>query len=341
MIVIDGSLGEGGGQVLRTALSLSLVTRQEFTIHNIRAGRERPGLLNQHLAAVRAAQAVGQAEVEGDAKGSRELVFKPRQVVPGDYSFDVGTAGSATLVLQTILPALMTAAGRSALVLEGGTHNPFAPPFEFVAKAFLPVIQRMGPNVKAKLDRHGFHPAGGGKMRVTIEPSPKLTRVDLPERGNILKCCCTAVVANLPEHIAERELKVLKRKLFLAPDRVETPQVKSHGPGNVLLVELECAHATEVFIGFGREGLRAELVADRLAKEVNHFVEANVPVGEHLADQLLLPMALAGSGSFVTLPLSQHALTNIEIIKQFLPVEIRAEHAGENALRVKIDRAGS
>jgi len=341
MIVIDGSLGEGGGQVLRTALSLSLVTRQEFTIHNIRAGRERPGLLNQHLAAVRAAQAVGQAEVEGDAKGSRELVFKPRQVVPGDYSFDVGTAGSATLVLQTILPALMTASGRSALVLEGGTHNPFAPPFEFVAKAFLPVIQRMGPNVKAKLDRHGFHPAGGGKMRVTIEPSPKLTRVDLPERGNILKCCCTAVVANLPEHIAERELKVLKRKLFLAPDRVETPQVKSHGPGNVLLVELECAHATEVFIGFGREGLRAELVADRLAKEVNHFVEANVPVGEHLADQLLLPMALAGSGSFVTLPLSQHALTNIEIIKQFLPVEIRAEHAGENALRVKIDRAGS
>jgi RNA 3'-terminal phosphate cyclase (ATP) len=336
MLTIDGSMGEGGGQILRTALALSLVTGRECCIENIRAGRETPGLQTQHLAAVNAAATVGQAEVEGAEKGSQRLVFRPKTILPGDHAFAITTAGSTTLVLQTVLPALMIASGRSALVLEGGTHNPMAPPFEFLAKTFLPLVNRMGPTVKAKLDRHGFYPAGGGKMRVTIEPAAKLTRLDLPERGNIHRIRATAVLSNLPTHIAERELKVLKRKLDLDASSLHLEEAKAHGSGNVLRVEVESANVTEVFTSFGQLGVRAEIVADRLAKEVESYLLAEVPVGEHLADQLLLPLALAGSGSFVTLPLSQHALTNIEVIKQFLPVEVSIVPANETAVRVGI-----
>lgn len=336
VITLDGSLGEGGGQVLRTALSLSLVTGKEFCIANIRANRKKPGLQNQHLQAVNAAAAVGQAEVEGAALNSRQLTFRPRGITHGDFHFAAGTAGSTTLILQTVLPALALAAGPSALVLEGGTHNPMAPPFDFLAKTFLPLFNRMGPTVKAKLDRYGFYPAGGGKLRVTIEPVERPERLDLLNRGNIVSCRCRALVANLPEHIGERELKVLKRKLPLQPDRAEIEIPKSHGMGNVLLVEIESANVTEVFVGFGEKGVRAEIVADRLAKDVTRYVEADVPAGEHLADQLLLPMTLAGGGSFVTLPLSQHALTNIEVIKQFLPVEVKVAPAAENSERVEV-----
>jgi RNA 3'-terminal phosphate cyclase (ATP) len=339
VVTIDGSVGEGGGQVLRTALSGALVTGLAFRMVNIRAGRPRPGLQAQHLAAVNAAAAVGHAELEGAASASPELVFQPRGVTPGEYAFAVGTAGSATLVLQTVLPALMTAGGPSALVLEGGTHNPLAPPFEFVALAFLPLLRRLGPDVKAKLDRHGFYPAGGGKLRVTIAPTARLTRLDLPERGAVLRCRATALVANLPAHVAERELKVLKRELALDARDLRIEEVKSRGPGNVVLATVECAHVTEVFAGFGEPGVRAEAVAHGLAKEVRRYLDAAVPVGEHLADQLLLPLALAGGGSFVTLPLSSHARTNAEVLKWFLPVEVRTAPAGDLAVRVEVRRA--
>jgi RNA 3'-terminal phosphate cyclase (ATP) len=336
MLTIDGSIGEGGGQILRTALSLSLVTRQAVRLFNIRAARQKPGLQAQHLAAVKAAAAIGQAELDGAVAGSRELTFQPQGIVPGEHAFAVGTAGSATLVLQTVLPALMTAERPSALVLEGGTHNPLAPPFEFLARAFLPLVHRMGPNVRLKLDRHGFYPAGGGKVRATIEPAAKLGRIDLPERGAVLGCRATAVVANLPRHVAERELKVLKRELSLEADDLRIEEAKSHGPGNVALVEVETAHLTEVFAGFGQVGVRAEAVAHGLAKEVQRYLEAEVPVGEHLADQLLLPLALAGGGSFVTPPLTSHALTNIEVLKNFLPVEVKVEPLTERAVRLEV-----
>jgi RNA 3'-terminal phosphate cyclase (ATP) len=336
MLTLDGSIGEGGGQILRTALSLSLVTGQAFGMEKIRAGRPKPGLQPQHLAALNAAATIGAAEVEGASQDSQELLFRPQQVTPGDYSFAVGTAGSVTLVLQTILPALMIAGGPSSLVLEGGTHNPMAPPFEFLAKTFLPLLHRMGPKVRSKLDRHGFYPAGGGKMRVTIEPAPKLARLDLPERGSGLRLSATAVVANLPRHVAERELKVLKRELDLEPQALHVEEVKSHGSGNTAYVQVECASLTEIFTNFGELGVRAEAVAHQLAKDVGRYLESDAPVGEHLADQLLLPMALGGGGSFVTLPLSSHALTNIEVLKAFLPVEIPVEPASEYAVRVVV-----
>ena len=336
MLTIDGSQGEGGGQILRTALALSLVTGQEFRIDNIRAGREKSGLLRQHLTAVEAAARIGNAHVEGAALGSQRLTFCPAGVQAGEYQFLVGTAGSTTLVLQTVLPALALAAGPSALVLEGGTHNPFAPPFEFLAKSYLPLLNTMGPKIRAKLDRSGFYPAGGGKIRVTVEPAPRFEPLELLERGNVLRTQAVAVVANLPSQIAEREIRVLKRKLDLDEARVE--QVRAQGPGNIVTVEIKSAHVTEVVTSFGAPGIRSEQVADEAFRQTRAYLAAGVPVGEHLADQLLLPLALAGGGSFRTMPLTAHTTTNLEIIRQFVGLEVRVEQVGDQAWQVRMAR---
>jgi RNA 3'-terminal phosphate cyclase (ATP) len=340
MLTIDGSYGEGGGQILRTALALSLVTAKPFRIENIRAGRKNPGLLRQHLTAVNAATEISRAEVTGAAIGSRELTFAPGSVVSGNYAFAVGTAGSTTLVLQTVLPALLIASGKSKLILEGGTHNPFAPPFDFLEKSFLPLINRMGPRVTAKLERPGFYPAGGGRMSVTIEPATGLDRLDLPARGEVLARRARAVVANLPISIAERELKVIARKLswpreFTTAESIE----RSPGPGNVVIIELECEQVTEVFTGFGERSLRSEAVAEKAVQQARRYIGSEAAVGEHLADQLLIPMSMAGGGSFTTLPLSRHATTNIEVIGRFLEVRIETSQLADRVW--KVDVSGS
>jgi RNA 3'-terminal phosphate cyclase (ATP) len=203
MLEIDGARGEGGGQILRSSLALSLVTGTPFRIVNIRAGRKRPGLMRQHLTAVQAAVEVGQARVRGAEVGSRDLTFEPKAIRAGDYHFSVGTAGSATLVLQTVFPALALAKGPSTVTVEGGTHNPMAPPFDFLARAFLPLIERMGPRCQAVLERPGFYPAGGGRFRVSVEPAPAFARLDLRERGEIRGRRATAVVALLARSIAD------------------------------------------------------------------------------------------------------------------------------------------
>lgn len=323
MITIDGSFGEGGGQILRTALALSLVSGKPFRLDNIRAKRERPGLLRQHLTAVNAAAEVGQARVEGNAIGSMALTFEPRGLRPGSYQWAVGTAGSATLVLQTVLPALLTAGAASELVLEGGTHNPYAPPFEFLARAFLPLVNRMGPRVSAVLERHGFYPAGGGRFRVSIEPAGTLARLDLMERGEIVRRECVGIVSQLSPRIAEDELAVLRAKLGWEESCFGVEETANpRGPGNILVCTVESQAATEVFTGFGERGVPADRVALSMLEEVREYLAAGVPVGRHLADQLLIPMALAGGGSFRTLPPTRHTLTNIDVIKQFLDLAV-------------------
>src|SRR5512136_2797048 len=213
MITIDGSQGEGGGQILRTSLALSLVTGQSFRMERVRAKRQKPGLLKQHLTAVEAAKTVGCAEVTGAALGSQTLEFTPGPVTPGNYRFAVGTAGSATLVLQTVLPALLTASGHSTLTLEGGTHNPMAPPFDFLARCFVPLIHRMGPSVELELRRHGFFPAGGGQFHARIQRSERPSRLDLLERGSIRNRQARILVSKLPEHVSKRELAVIRDEL--------------------------------------------------------------------------------------------------------------------------------
>jgi RNA 3'-terminal phosphate cyclase (ATP) len=341
MVTLDGSIGEGGGQILRTALGLSLVTGTPFRIERIRAGRSKPGLLRQHLTAVQAATAVGSAQVEGDELNSQSLTFTPSSVKPGDYKFAVGTAGSTTLVLQTILPALITAGGPSSIAIEGGTHNPAAPPFDFLARAFLPLVSRMGPRVEATLERPGFYPAGGGRIVITIDPpaAKTLAPLVLDARGDITTRRVTAVVANLDPNIGHRELKSARDQLGWENGSAHYDVLmmdQSSGPGNVLLIEIGSTHVTEVFAVFGERGIRAEQVAHKAVRDVRRYLAAGVPVGGHLADQLLVPMAMAGAGSFRTTTLTPHSRTNVEVIHRFLDVSIEASDEDGDAVNVRI-----
>lgn len=336
MLTIDGSYNEGGGQILRTALTLSLATRTPFRIDKIRVGRKKPGLLRQHLAAVNAATQVGNAEVQGDEINSQSLTFTPRDVIPGDYDFSIGTAGSTTLVLQTVLPVLMLAARPSTLTLEGGTHNPAAPPFDFLARAYIPLLRRMGARIHAELITAGFYPAGGGKLNVDIEPPASLLPLDLTERGEVRSCSARALVSNLSLRIGERELAVVGKKLAWEPSSLKVESVSSRGPGNVLLLEVASDNVTELFTGFGERNVRAETVAENPAGEARKYLAANVAVGQHLADQLLLPLALGNGGAFTTLPLSRHSLTNIDTIQKFLPVKIQVSEEGNRNCTVEV-----
>ena len=324
MIHINGAFGEGGGQIVRTSLALSLVTGKPFRIENIRAGRKKPGLRRQHLTALNAAARIGGAGVQGNTIGAQAFTFEPGKVRPGRYHFGIGSAGSCILVLQTVLPALLRADGHSELILEGGTHNPYAPPFHFLQKSFLPLLNRMGATVSAKLQRPGFYPAGGGKIQVSIRPASKLIPIELLERGRIRRRAALAMVSNLPLSIALRELKVVAQELKWSQQVLTTGEIKNaKGPGNILVIAIESDALTEVFTGFGQRGIRAEEVAGHTVKRVQEYLEYNVPVGPCLADQLLIPLAMAGGGRYRTLSPTRHTTTNIAIIKQFLEVEIR------------------
>lgn len=346
MLEIDGSIGEGGGQIVRTALALSLVTRRSVRIVEIRAGRRKPGLRQQHLTAANAAARVGCARLTGNELGSRQLTLEPGGTTrAGRFRFEVGTAGSATLVLQTVLPALALADAPSRVELGGGTHNPFAPPFDFLAGVFLPLFGRMGPKLGADLQRYGFYPAGGGRMTVDIEPvGERLEPIELVRRGRVERVSAEVLVANLPDHIGEREARVLSRRLALDPKQVRVVllgRADSNGPGNVAMVRVESEHLTELFSEFGAKGVAAERVATRLADRVERYLAAPVAVGQRLADQLLLPLALAGGGRFTTLPPSRHTLTNVQVIGQLLPeVSIDLTEIGADSWLVSVGFGG-
>lgn len=338
MIRIDGSSGEGGGQILRSSLSLSLATGKAFRIENIRARREPSGLLRQHLTAVLAAAEIGGAQVEGANLGSQSLSFEPGAVKPGNHRFVIGTAGSGTLVLQTILPALMTASGASSITIDGGTHNLHAPPFDFLERCFLPAISKLGPEVALKLERYGFYPAGGGSFSVAIEPCARLSPIQLIERGEITHRKAVAIVANLPRRIAQRELDTVAKLLNWDAGQLEIIETKkSAGPGNIVLLEIGTSvGVTEVFCGFGRLGRAAESVAAEAAKEARYYLASHAVAGEHLADQLLLPFALAGGGAFTAQKVNRHAITNMDVIASFLPVGFEiAQEKGHVRVEVK------
>ncbi len=318
-VVIDGSAGEGGGQVLRSALALSLATGRALRIERVRARRERPGLLRQHLTAVEAAARIGDAEVEGAVLRSQQVAFRPRGVRAGRYRFAVGTAGSAALVLQTVLLPLCLAGAPSEVVVEGGTHAPWAPPWDFLERTFLPLVRRMGFDADGRIERRGFHPAGGGRIRVAIGPHGPLAPLDLRERGAVRRLSARILHARIPLHVAHRE-----RDALLATDRFRPSDVAieealdSPGPGNAVVLVVECEHVVEVFTAFGRIGVRAEAVAAEAVAEMEAYLASGVPAGPHLADQLLLPMALGAGGTFRTVAPTTHASTNCDVIAAFL-----------------------
>jgi RNA 3'-terminal phosphate cyclase (ATP) len=337
MLHIDGSIGEGGGQALRTSLALSLVTGTPFRIEHIRARRPRPGLMRQHLTAVNAAAAIGRAAVRGAEIGSRMLEFEPNAIVGGEHRFSVGTAGSATLVLQTILPALLRAAAPSTIVVEGGTHNPLAPPFEFFERVYLPILQRMGASVTVTLERYGFYPSGGGCVRVEVTPCDRLRALDVVERGATKARRATALVSSLPFDIARRELDTVRAQLGWEDAECQPLVVKdSAGPGNVVELEIQSEQITELFAAFGERGVRAEVVGQHACAEMSEYLAANVPVGRHLADQLPLPFALAGGGAFVSLSASPHLDTQCAILSRFLRCEVARIRQSESAWRYEV-----
>jgi RNA 3'-terminal phosphate cyclase (ATP) len=318
-VTLDGKMGEGGGQILRTALSLSCVTGRPLHIWDIRGGRSKPGLLHQHRCAVSAVAEITGAKVKGNHSGSRELRFVPGPIQAGEYRFAVGTAGSACLVFQTVLPVLLHADGPSQAAFEGGTHNQAAPPFDFLDRVFLPRLTSLGPKVKLRLDRYGFFPRGGGRFRAEIEPAA-WNRLELTERGTLEGVRARGVVAGLPRNIAERELRVIQRKLEWDKRHGEVDEApERQGPGNVCMAEMRFQHVTELFTGFGRKGIRAEAVATECVKEAKRYLATEAPVGEHLADQLLLPLALGAGGTFRTVPPVPHTTTNAAVIREFLP----------------------
>ncbi|MGP1255637.1 MAG: RNA 3'-terminal phosphate cyclase [Kiloniellales bacterium] len=318
MIIIDGSMGEGGGQVLRSSLSLSAITDQPVRISNVRGKRPRPGLLRQHLTALLAAQQICDGHVSGAELGSREVTFHAGTVRAGEYSFSIGTAGSTSLVLQTVLPILLHADGPSKITLKGGTHNPSSPSFDFLKTAYFPALRAIGYRVDARLSHYGFFPAGGGEIEVEILPTRETRAFALEDRGAEVSRRLECVISNLSSHIAERELGVAGSALDVPEDARHTATRHSMGPGNVLCASLKFANVTALFTEFGRQGVSSEKVASNLSKAAKAFLESSAAVTPHLADQLLLPMALAKGGLFTTLAPNLHARTNAEVIGKFL-----------------------
>lgn len=341
-ITIDGSQGEGGGQILRSSVALSAITGKSLRVINVRAGRRKPGLMRQHLTSVQAAASICNAELIGATSGASQITFRPQSVQSGRYHFRVGTAGSAMLVLQTVLPALLTADGPSTVTIEGGTHNMMAPPFDFLSRSWMPLIERMGSRVSASIERHGFYPAGGGKVVFEIDPSASLAGFELMNAGRVQNRRLRAVISNLSRDIAKREIKQALRKLNWPADSAAIERVESNGPGNILMAEVECENVTFVGCGFGKVGLRAEQVADGVVRGVRSWMKSQAPVGPFLADQLMLPLALSAvqpsdcgvrrGGRFLTGPLTQHSQTQMDLLPLFLSVAIETSEQDQRTL---------
>jgi RNA 3'-terminal phosphate cyclase (ATP) len=336
MIGVDGSAGEGGGQILRTSLALSMATGKPFRIHGIRAGRRKPGLLRQHLASVRAAARMCSAEVDGAEPGSTALTFRPGPIVPGAYAFSVGSAGSSTLVFQTVLPALLAAGKPCRFALEGGTHNPAAPCLDFLDRVYLECLRRAGWEADLAVERRGFYPAGGGKWAITAAPPPAPGPLRLLERGRLLARKAKVLWNRIPPHMPQRARSHLTEKLGWDPAEIEIEEAAdSPGPADVILAELRYEGITEIITAFNPFGASPEAVCEGLMADVRRYQAQDVPVGWRLADQLLLPMALGAGGAFRTLPLSSHSRTNIGTIGKFLdrPIEV-AESDGVAEVRI-------
>ena len=326
-IDIDGGEGEGGGQIVRSAITLGALTGRRVRIDNVRAGRAKPGLLRQHLTAARAAAEVSGGSLRGDELRSSFLEYIPGQAAPkgGEFVFRIGSAGSTGLVLQTIAPILFFAEGPSTVFVEGGTHNMAAPTADFLDRVFAPMVEKLGFGFALTLERHGFYPAGGGRVRLDVtprDPSRAPTEPLILGDSPLRVVGAEALISQIPKHVARRELATVKEAFGLPWECLGQAPVSSPGPGNVLQIVLSDGERTELITGFGRRSLRAEEVAAKAIAEARALIESGAPVGEYLADQLLLPLALTGGGSFRASVVSEHTRTQARLIERFLRVEI-------------------
>ncbi|HLA11898.1 MAG TPA: RNA 3'-terminal phosphate cyclase [Pyrinomonadaceae bacterium] len=339
MIQIDGSLGEGGGQILRSALTLALVTNQATEVKNIRSRRPQPGLMPQHLKAVEAAAAVGGARVEGAHLQSRSLLFEPTTICSGDFEFDVGTAGNTPLVLQTIFLPLSFAQTASSVTLIGGTHVPWSPCFHYLDLHWLPYMRQIGFAAELKLELAGFYPHGGGRMRADIRPATKLTPLNVRERGALKSIRGISAIANLDWSVAERqERQALKRLKDLSQDiEIEMIQMPSLFRSTMLLLIVTFEGSKCCFFGLGELGKRAERVADEAVDQLLQFLANEGAIDHHLADQLILPLALVpGVSELKPDKITKHLITNAEVIRMFLAadIDVRGELGHSGSVRI-------
>ena len=334
-IEVDGSLGEGGGQILRASLALSMTLGRPFHMVNIRANRSKPGLKRQHLACIHAAQHLCGATVAGDAINSMEVWFTPGPVQSGDYTFDIGSGGSCTLVLQAVVPALLTADSPSRLTVTGGTHVPNAPTFEFFRDTLLPWLEKLGPRLHARMIKPGFMQVGGGTIVVDITPVPCLKPLSPCACGAFIGAEARIMLYNLQDSIAKRERAMLLsaqwHELGLTEESIHMEEARpnAEGPGNAVLVTVRHESGATVCTCLGQRGLSSESVVSKAANRATAFLQAKVPVDLHLADQLLVPLTLAGGGSFTTEKLTRHTKTCMEVVPLFTGITAQAVQQSE------------
>ncbi|KAJ8901432.1 hypothetical protein NDN08_007278 [Rhodosorus marinus] len=328
LVVLDGSVGEGGGQTVRTALTLSAVTGKPFRIEQIRANRVVGGLGEQHLTCVRAAEQICSANTRGAQVGSKTLEFHPRDPITGQYEFSVSTAGSAVLVCQTVLPALMCLDGPSLLTFRGGTHNPMAPTFDFLQNSYLPMLRLLGPECQALLQRPGFFPAGGGRFHVRLKPTPKekLKFLELVDRGRVLRKEVVCLFAGHGFRYAQDQVRELTESMDWREVGVYLDEWESDSPGMVLNASIVSENVTECFTSLAKPRkvhMSSQLVP--LCKRIREYLSSDALVSEYLADQMLLPMALGRGGEFTCTEITPHLRTQMYVIEKFLTVEFATE----------------
>ena len=300
-VTIDGSQGEGGGQILRTSLTLSAITGTEIEISKIRAGREKPGLKRQHLTCVKAVAEICEAKVSEINVGTMKLEFAPGKIKGGEYRFDVGTAGSVTLVAQTVIPVLLKADGPSTVTITGGTHVPYAPIWEFFTQTYLPELRRMGAKIEAKLEQSGFYPAAGGVVKLKIWPfedAKTIEHYSLNDLGAFRGGKVVGVVSHLPREIAEAEVGIVGSQLRELKLTREVREVESFGPGNYCYVRLDYERCSIVFSCVGTYDKSRKAVAKEVVRQVREFLKAGKACEKHLADQLQLPCEVFVGGRF-------------------------------------------
>lgn len=332
LVRIDGSFGEGGGQILRTSLALSCVLGNPVEIANIRKSRKNPGLQPQHLTAVKAAASIAGAEIQGAELSSTALRFRPNRTSGGTYHFDVaetkGSAGSTSLVLQTILPPLCFAEQASMVFVKGGTHVPWSPSFHYLRSIVAPLLFRLGVHAEYTIQSWGWYPIGGGQVSARITPARSLRPLTAIDRGSLLRVAGISAISNLPDHIAARQRDrartILGRQGIEAS--IETLSAPSAGKGSFLFLAAEFEHLSAGFGSLGAIGKRAEEVADEACDELLIHLRAQGALDPHLADQVVPWLAFCGGPSeFTTSRITRHLLTNLWVVRQFMDVDVRVE----------------
>ena len=342
LLEIDGSMGEGGGQVLRSSLSLSIVTGKPIRVTSIRLNRDRPGLRPQHLMALRSAARISKGMISGDRVGSTAITFEPGSAQPGNYLFDIGTAGATSLVMQTLLLPLALADGSSTVTIHGGTHVPWSPCFHYLDWSWRPLLNHIGVEFELELQMAGFYPHGGGQIAAQIAGGSRIHGLRLGARGKLLGIRGLSAVADLPREIAERQRHQALKRLHELPDlsecMIDITSLPTRSKGTLLLLLAEFEQGRACFFALGARGKRAEKVADEAVDALVQFLTTEATVDHRMADQLLLPLALAESRSeFVTSRVTGHLETNAGVIRQFLQTDIRIEAACDEASRVIIE----